>query len=338
MGCAGSTSSATREKSVHDAHILRRKQSIHALRPAEKKAVLDMYAEYKSHENDKLTKEGLRDAMAGVDRELFDFVWTIFDDNHDDSIDQEEFVMAMALLARGIDTPEAQLEAIFCMFDKDKDSNLTREECEHMVQATVNLNLHYLLASNKGKDVFEEQLQKEYSDENLAFWQTVRAYRDLETDGAARLAKAREIESQFVVNGAPREINLPSKIQEALVQQLKACTTEAPLDLFDPASHEIFSLMERDTYRRFNKDSTAIQKLVESYYTAAQSASESGVVDFASFKAWGMNEPSVLVFFTGLCNTVKKILHSKTRRYSMSLFLEEPATANGDSTMPDITA
>ena len=220
MGCAGSVEEVNipagqpphleKQKSVHDSHMLRRRESIHALGPEEMKAVREMYDEYRSLDKDRLTKQGLKDAMSGVDHQLFDFVWTIFDDNHDDSVDQEEFVMAMALLARGIETAEAQLEAIFCMFDTDKDGNLTRQECENMVQATVNLNLHYLLASHSGKEVFEEQLHREFSDENLAFWQAVRAYRALEGEAndAARLAKAREIESEYIKEGAPQEVSL----------------------------------------------------------------------------------------------------------------------------------
>ena len=80
--------------------------------------------------------------------------------------------MAMALLTTDIDgSVEAQLEAAFCMFDADKSGEMSRFEFEAMVQATVNLKLEHLLSSDHGSAAFESQLQKEFSDENLAFWQ-----------------------------------------------------------------------------------------------------------------------------------------------------------------------
>ena len=88
--------------------------------------------------------------------------------------------MTFSLLAKGMDDPHAQLEAIFCMFDNDNDGTLTRQEFEELVQTTVNLNLNALLMSHKGVAAFEQQLAKEFSDENLAFWQAVRDFRAIE--------------------------------------------------------------------------------------------------------------------------------------------------------------
>ena len=170
--------------------------------------------------------------------------------------------MAIAMLSKGIDSTEAQLEAAFCMFDADKSGELTREEFDAMVHATVNLNLDHLLVTDHGAAAFEAQLTKEYSEENLAFWQAVRAYREIE-DGAERLAKEKELEEEFVTEGSMRQVNLPSGIYSTLVKALKDCITEAPPDVFDAASEEIFKLMERDTFARFKNDPEASDRLVE---------------------------------------------------------------------------
>ena len=76
------------------------------------------------------------------------FLWNLFDPRQSGSVDSDEFVMAMALLSTGIgDSVEAQLEAAFCMFDTRKAGELTMDEFEAMVQATVNLNLDHLLVA-----------------------------------------------------------------------------------------------------------------------------------------------------------------------------------------------
>ncbi len=231
-------------------------------------------------------------------------------------------VMTFALLAKGMDSEEAQLEAIFCMFDSDQDAVLTRAEFEEMVQTTVNLNLHTLLVSNKGAAVFEEQLQMEFSDENLAFWQGVKAFKGLD-DVEARAAKARELEDTFIDDGAPRQVNLPGTIRAPLRELLKASrqpdSEPLPLTAFDAASEEIFKLMERDTFARFKNDPDALRTLVDAYYSsvaAAEGATDaekaSNSVSFETFKLWATSEPSVSILFSGLSASVNAVLKQRS--------------------------
>ena len=285
MGCggskaAGSAGASTLEKegSVQDTVQNRRNESIHTLNAAEMTAVHNMFDEYRKEsrascdaeerENSAgqtrkaMTKQGLQSALGkDVDTGLFDFLWTLFDADGSGYVDADEFVMTMALLSKGIDSTEAQLEAIFIMFDSNKSDELSKDEFEALVQATVNLNLDHLLDSASGAKAFEAQLTKEYSEENLAFWQAVRAYRAID-DGSARAARARELEQEFVAEGSMRQVNLPNGIQKSLLTAIAECGSNAPIDLFDAASDEIFRLMEKDTFARFKTDPGAIADLV----------------------------------------------------------------------------
>lgn len=71
--------------------------------------------------------------------------------------------------------------------------------------------------------------------------------------------------------------------------------------------------MERDTFSRFKNDPAAIEKLVDGYYAKAAKGSKS--VSFAAFREWALHEPAVLVFFTGLCNSVNRILAERTSSF-----------------------
>lgn len=185
-----------------------------------------------------------------------------------------------------------------------------------MIQATVNLNLDHLLETDHGAAAFEAQLQREFSEENLAFWQAVREYRAIE-GGPARLTRAREIDTEFVQEGSMRQVNLPSGLVAKFTTALAACESEAPVDIFDAASDEVFRLMERDTFSRFKSDPSALSNLVDGYYAAAAAASgsagkkdgaEPDLITFRQFREWALKEPAVLIFFTGLCTSVKRIL------------------------------
>ena len=138
--------------------------------------------------------------------------------------------------------------------------------------------------------------------------QAVRAYRDVE-EGAARAAQAAELNDEFVKEGAPRQVNLPSEMQREIQEALAALAVDGspPSTLFDRASDEIFKLMEKDTFNRFKQDDTASDALVERFYTS-MGLGPDDPVSFASFKAWALGEPSILVFFSGLCESIRRLV------------------------------
>ena len=137
--------------------------------------------------------------------------------------------------------------------------------------------------------------------------QAVREYRAIE-GGPARLTRAREIDTEFVQEGSMRQVNLPSGLVAKFTTALAACESEAPVDIFDAASDEVFRLMERDTFSRFKSDPSALSNLVDGYYAAAAAASgsagkkdgaEPDLITFRQFREWALKEPAVLIFFTG---------------------------------------
>lgn len=76
-----------------------------------------------------------------------------------------------------------------------------------MVKATVQLNLNHLLKSGAKTivDEFEHQLEREYSTENLDFWHAAQEYKLL-TDGPTRLARAKQIEVQYITEGCDSQV------------------------------------------------------------------------------------------------------------------------------------
>ena len=280
MGCAGSSLGVpAAEPTVEVADI--RPQLLRHLPTEAAEKIWDMFAEYRresmladgegGQRGSIMSRECLRRCLRDVSDSIFELLWILFDWDGSGSVDADEFMMAMALLCTGVSGSTTELlEAAFCMFDTDKSGRLARAEFEAMLQATINLNLSHLLDSNQGAAAFGAQLQKEYSGENLAFWQAVRAYRAL-TDDAERLRRAREVAAEFVEEGAPSQVNLPSSVASALGAALKESerAAEAPAGLFDRASDEIFSLMEKDTFSRFKADAAAIGQLIDECFAAA---------------------------------------------------------------------
>lgn len=338
MGCSSSSPAPniTPKPAAETPHVRlakRRKNSIHMLEAQEKQALNSMFLEYRKTIRESksagdsmiemstsvrgsfrgqgthklMKKDGLRKILPNVDDKIFELIWPLFDRSGDGFVDADEFMMAMALLSTGIaDSVEAQLEAVFCMFDSSNSEMMSMEDFESMIGATINLQLDSLLDSSKGAEAFEAQLKKEYSDENLAFWKAVREYRVVE-DGAERLAKAKELCDEFVSDTAMRQVNLPSHMQKQLLSAVGACTETAPADAFEAASQEIFKLMEKDTFNRFKSDPEALAHLVEGYYKEA-GVEHGSPIPYAKFREWALKEPAVLVFFSGLCDAVSKFM------------------------------
>ena len=258
-----------------------------------------------------MTREGLRKILQDIDEDLFEFLWRLFDVDDVGTVDADNFVMAMGLLTQQVTTVDDQIEAAFYMFDVEKAGVLTPSKFEEMIKATVNLSLGQLLNTETGMNEFEAVLQKEYSEENLDFWRRARAYGSLDA-GAARLAEAESLVTEFVTEGSMRQVNLPSKVAQKVAADFDAAkgTGDAPADLFDDASAEIFRLMERDTYSRFRRDEQSIKKLVASFHREA-GVGENDNVTFEQFRIWALSNPAVLICFTGLTRSIQRVLDQR---------------------------
>lgn len=122
------------------------------------------------------------------------------------------------------------------------------------------------VCSLDGADLFKTFLQSEFSEENLQFWQSCEALKQLR--GQALEHTARQIFAKFLEPDAPSEVSF-SPTQVTSVRKLmcaikvnvdaethKAVTaslTSPTPDMFNKAQQVIYTLMERDSYRRFLK-------------------------------------------------------------------------------------
>uniref|UniRef100_A0A8C8M3R2 Regulator of G protein signaling 9b n=1 Tax=Oncorhynchus tshawytscha TaxID=74940 RepID=A0A8C8M3R2_ONCTS len=99
-----------------------------------------------------------------------------------------------------------------------------------------------LLSDPRGRDDFRLFLKKEFSGENLAFWE---ACEDLKWGTAATMNdKAQQVYKTFLTRGAPRWINIDGKTMEVTVKGLK----HPHRYVLDAAQTHIFMLMKKVSF------------------------------------------------------------------------------------------
>ncbi|XP_008273686.1 regulator of G-protein signaling 9-like [Stegastes partitus] len=104
-----------------------------------------------------------------------------------------------------------------------------------------------LLSDPIGRDGFRLFLKKEFSSENLAFWESCE---DLKWGAAATMKeKAQQIYKTFLARGAPRWINIDGKTMEITVSGLR----HPHRYVLDAAQTHIYMLMKKDKYGRYIK-------------------------------------------------------------------------------------
>nr|AUG68955.1 regulator of G-protein signaling 9 [Mordacia mordax] len=108
-------------------------------------------------------------------------------------------------------------------------------------------SFYELLRDPRGRREFQAFLKKEFSGENLAFWESCE---DLKHgDQSKAKEKAEEIYKLFLAQGARRWINIDGKTMEATVRGLQ-CPHRYALDA---AQTHIYMLMKKDTFYRYLK-------------------------------------------------------------------------------------
>ena len=96
-----------------------------------------------------------------------------------------------------------------------------------------------------GKIKFREFMEKEFSVENLNFYEAVQKFKTLPVE--ERPDRAREIIDTYIRQKSESQVNLPTKIRQPLEGGAVS------RDMFDAAAAEIFKLMFRDSVGRFMK-------------------------------------------------------------------------------------
>ncbi|XP_051233454.1 regulator of G-protein signaling 4 [Dicentrarchus labrax] len=132
----------------------------------------------------------------------------------------------------------------------------------------------HMMSSETGRMVFTSFLRSEFSEENMDFWLACEDYK--KTVPSKLATKAKQIYQQYVEADAPKEVNLDASTREVTRQNMEnACPS-----CFDEAQKMIYTLMEKDSYRRF-LNSKLIQEMCQTQTTAAQEKKEKKNCDCA---------------------------------------------------------
>ncbi|XP_061030671.1 regulator of G-protein signaling 9 [Eubalaena glacialis] len=108
-------------------------------------------------------------------------------------------------------------------------------------------NFSELIRDPKGRQSFQYFLKKEFSGENLGFWE---ACEDLKYGDQSKVKeKAEEIYKLFLAPGARRWINIDGKTMDITVRGLK----HPHRYVLDAAQTHIYMLMKKDSYARYLK-------------------------------------------------------------------------------------
>ncbi|XDV12876.1 hypothetical protein PO909_001428, partial [Leuciscus waleckii] len=108
-------------------------------------------------------------------------------------------------------------------------------------------SFYELLSDPRGRADFKTFLKKEFSGENLAFWE---AAEELKWGTAASMSeKAEHIFKTFLAPGAPRWINIDGRTMGITVKGLE----HPHRYVLDGAQTHIFMLMKKDTFYRYLK-------------------------------------------------------------------------------------
>ena len=120
------------------------------------------------------------------------------------------------------------------------------------------------LLTDRGFTMFMDQLQKEFSVENLFFWKAALDFRN-DPDTSTIEERARAIIDAYLLPTSPLEVNLPSEMLEGFRepqqhQKLSSVLPESTIGIpvstrmFEQARVEVRNLMIRNSWKRFLKN------------------------------------------------------------------------------------
>ncbi|CAF4998339.1 unnamed protein product, partial [Rotaria socialis] len=113
-------------------------------------------------------------------------------------------------------------------------------------------SINELLKDPIGRDLFWKFLDKEYSSENLRFYEASIQLR-FHTSQKDVLNRVKEIYNEFLSPGAYYSINIDQRVMNLTKNNMNNYPNRYT---FDEAQDHIFNLMNRDTYARFLRSET----------------------------------------------------------------------------------
>jgi len=98
---------------------------------------------------------------------------------------------------------------------------------------------------------FTKFCEQQWSVENILFWKSTEDFGANFTGDEKDQERARLTVEEFVINGAPLQVNLDDPLRRKVTQQYLAKSLSP--EMFEEARQATFSLMERDSYRRWTQ-------------------------------------------------------------------------------------
>ena len=117
-------------------------------------------------------------------------------------------------------------------------------------------NLHELMKDKKALSEFKDFLIREFSFENLLFFDAVNKYRNngdfinRQNDYSNAKSHARKIYLKYLIDSSEYPINIDSSIKQRIIKRLEK--EEITPILFDEAQEHVYHLMNAHSFRRFN--------------------------------------------------------------------------------------
>lgn len=130
---------------------------------------------------------------------------------------------------------------------KEKDKSVPAKSPAPVDTEKWKTSFSNLISSDVGRAAFAAFLKSEFSQENIEFWVACEDFK--KTPLEQMPAKAKKIFQQYVDADSPNEVNLDSSTREETRRNLE----KSDASCFEEAQSKIFTLMEKDSYRRFLK-------------------------------------------------------------------------------------
>ncbi|KAI1710080.1 regulator of G protein signaling domain-containing protein [Ditylenchus destructor] len=106
-----------------------------------------------------------------------------------------------------------------------------------------------LLGNQVGRHHFRQFLFNVHAEENLRFWESVVEFRGLKNKSPAMLNMGKQIQLQFLKEGAPNEVFLPFGLRQKVDKRIKEKDVDETL--FDDAVKHVEQILKNDPYVRF---------------------------------------------------------------------------------------
>lgn len=132
------------------------------------------------------------------------------------------------------------IPSLFEQKEENKESPAVPSELEHLLQDPICLSY------------FRSFLQLEHSEENILFWIQTQKFPKIE-DPSDRRSTAKKLFKDFIVTGAPYQVNVSHPTRENLNKLINDESQDLPPTLFERGEKEIFTLMRTDSVDRFFK-------------------------------------------------------------------------------------